>query len=265
MNVLLVPGKVTLAELESIWRGGLSVRLDDGARADIDRAAGLVAQAAAGSEAIYGINTGFGKLASMRIKPEDTARLQRNLILSHCCGVGEPLDHETTRLMMVLKLISVGRGASGIRRETVELLEAMLVHNVVPVVPNRGSVGASGDLAPLAHMAAAMIGESEAFLDGERMASGDALRRAGLVPVVLGPKEGLGLINGTQFSNACALSGLFGAKRNLEASVVSSALSTDAIMGSTAPLNPAIHELRGHQGQIDVARAIGVLLMAMTD
>ena len=200
MSMLLVPGKVTLAQLETIWRDGLAVRLDDGARADIDRAAGLVAQAAAGSEAIYGVNTGFGKLASLRIKPDDTAQLQRNLILSHCCGVGEPLDSATTRLMMVLKLISVGRGASGIRPHTVELLEAMLAHNVVPVVPNRGSVGASGDLAPLAHMAATMIGEGEAFLTGERMPSAEALRRVGLVPVVLGPKEGLGLINGTQFS-----------------------------------------------------------------
>ncbi|MCC0026802.1 MAG: histidine ammonia-lyase [Brucellaceae bacterium] len=256
MSMLLVPGKVTLAQLETIWRDGLAVRLDDGARADIDRAAGLVAQAAAGSEAIYGVNTGFGKLASLRIKPDDTAQLQRNLILSHCCGVGEPLDSATTRLMMVLKLISVGRGASGIRPQTVELLEAMLAHNVVPVVPNRGSVGASGDLAPLAHMAATMIGEGEAFLTGERMPSAEALRRVGLVPVVLGPKEGLGLINGTQFSTACALSGLFGAKHNLEASVVSSAMSTDAIMGSTVPLNTAIHALRGHQGQIDVARAM---------
>ena len=123
MSMLLVPGKVTLAQLETIWRDGLAVRLDDGARADIDRAAGLVAQAAAGSEAIYGVNTGFGKLASLRIKPDDTAQLQRNLILSHCCGVGEPLDSATTRLMMVLKLISVGRGASGIRPHTVELLE----------------------------------------------------------------------------------------------------------------------------------------------
>jgi histidine ammonia-lyase len=260
MSIVLVPGSVTLAELERIWRDEAPVALDKAAFPAMERAAAMVADAAAGDEAVYGVNTGFGKLASVRIRPADTAQLQRNLILSHCCGVGAPLDIATTRLMMALKLVSVGRGASGLRLETVELLQAMLTKGVIPLVPSQGSVGASGDLAPLAHMTATMIGEGEAFFAGERMASAEALRRAGLSPVVLGPKEGLGLINGTQFSTACALAGYFHARRNAEAAVVSSCLSTDAIMGSTAPLEPAIHDLRGHRGQIDVARAMRAIM-----
>ncbi|MEZ5790428.1 MAG: histidine ammonia-lyase [Nitratireductor sp.] len=253
MSIVLTPGAVTLDELERIWRSGTSASLAASARPAIDAAAALVERAASGSEAVYGVNTGFGKLASVRIKPHDTETLQRNLILSHCCGVGEPLDIETTRLMMVLKLISVGRGASGIRWHTVALVQAMLEKGVTPVIPSQGSVGASGDLAPLAHMAATMIGEGEACFQGRRMASAEALQLAGLEPVVLGPKEGLGLINGTQFSTACALTGYFQAMRNARTAIVSSCLSTDAIMGSTAPLEKAIHDLRGHKGQIEVA------------
>ncbi|MEZ5872479.1 MAG: histidine ammonia-lyase [Nitratireductor sp.] len=260
MTAILTPGEVTLAELEKLWRSATAARLSPAARPAIEAAAAMVAQAAAGSEAVYGVNTGFGKLASVRIKPEDTETLQRNLILSHCCGVGEPLDIETTRLMMVLKLISVGRGASGIRWQTIALIEAMLEKGVTPLVPSQGSVGASGDLAPLAHMAATMIGEGEAFLDGVRMPSADALAKAGLKPVVLGPKEGLGLINGTQFSTACALVGYFNALTNANTAIVSSCLSTDAIMGSTAPLEKAIHALRGHAGQIAVASAMRAIM-----
>ncbi|MFZ5751654.1 MAG: histidine ammonia-lyase [Pseudomonadota bacterium] len=260
MTLTLTPGAARLADLEALWRGGLAAVLAPPARPAVEAAAAAVARAAGGTEAVYGVNTGFGKLASVRIDPADTARLQRNLILSHCCGVGEPLDIATTRLMMALKLLSVGHGASGLRWPTVELLQALLAAGVTPVVPSQGSVGASGDLAPLAHMTATLIGEGEAWFGGERMASGRALARAGLSPVELGPKEGLGLINGTQFSTACALAGLFGARRNLEAAVVSACLSTDAIMGSTAPLDPEIHDLRGHRGQIDIAAAMRALM-----
>jgi histidine ammonia-lyase len=256
MIVTLTPGHATLSELENIWRSQAPVKLHDSAIPGIEAAAALVAKAAEGEDAVYGVNTGFGKLASVKIAADDTATLQRNLILSHCCGVGEPLDIPTTRLMMVLKLLSVGRGASGIVLDTVAQIQNMLLKGVTPVVPDQGSVGASGDLAPLAHMAAAMMGEGEAFLEGERMPSLKALQKAGLEPIVLGPKEGLGLINGTQFSTACALAGLFGAWRNAAATVVSSALSTDAIMGSTAPLVDEIHTLRGHAGQIAVARSM---------
>ncbi|MCV2887074.1 histidine ammonia-lyase [Ruegeria aquimaris] len=258
--ISLSPGSTDLATLRTIYRTGAPVRLDPSARAGVDAAAAMVAKAAAGEAAVYGINTGFGKLASTKIAAKDTATLQRNLILSHCCGVGQPLSEARTRLMMVLKLLSLGRGASGVRWQVIELIEAMLERGVIPVVPEQGSVGASGDLAPLAHMTAAMIGAGEAMFQGRRMPADKALAEAGLTPVVLGPKEGLGLINGTQFSTANALAGLFDAWRMAEASMVIAALSTDAIMGSTAPLVPEIHSLRGHAGQIDVARGMRKLM-----
>ena len=254
MTEILHPGSTRLAQLETIWRDQKAAVLDASVRPGVEAAAALVARAAAGDEAVYGVNTGFGKLASVKIPAEDTEALQRNLILSHCCGVGEALDIATTRLMMVLKLLSLGRGASGVAWRTVALIEAMLARGVTPVVPDQGSVGASGDLAPLAHMAAAMIGAGEAWYDGARLPGADALKQAGLEPIVLGPKEGLALINGTQFSTACALVGLWGAWRNAQACIVTAALSTDAIMGSTAPLVDEIHTLRGHRGQIAAAR-----------
>ncbi len=256
----LTPGKVTLEDLEKIYRGSLAVTLDRDAQPAVERAADAVAKVAAGDVAVYGVNTGFGKLASISIPSEDTATLQRNLILSHCCGVGEATETAIVRLMMALKLLSLGRGASGVRWEIVTLIEGMLAKGVTPLVPAQGSVGASGDLAPLAHMAAVMIGSGEALYDGERMAGDAALKAAGLTPTTLGPKEGLALINGTQFSTAYALAGLFDAWTNAEAAIVTSALSTDAIMGSTAPLLPEIHALRGHRGQIEVAAAMRGLL-----
>ena len=260
MTQILHPGATTLTTLESLWRGTGPVALNAVARTAVEASARIVATAAKGDTPVYGINTGFGKLASVRIAPEDTETLQRNLILSHCCGVGEALELSTTRLMMALKLLSLGRGASGVRWEVCALIEAMLSRGVVPVIPVQGSVGASGDLAPLAHMAAVMIGMGEAVYDNEIMIGGVALQKAGLTPVVLGPKEGLALINGTQFSTACALVGLFEGWRGARAAVVTSAMATDAIMGSTAPLHPAIHSLRGHQGQIEVATAMTKLL-----
>lgn len=260
MTEILVPGQVRLATLEAIWRDNQPVELDRSFKRDVEAAHALVARAATGHTAVYGVNTGFGKLASVKIPPEKTQELQRNLILSHCCGVGEALDLSTTRLMMVLKLMSLGRGASGVAWQTITLIESMLARGVTPVVPDQGSVGASGDLAPLAHMAAVMIGAGEAWFDGERLTGSDALARAGLAPIVLGAKEGLALINGTQFSTACALTGLWGAWRNAQTCVVTAALSTDAIMGSTAPLVAAIHLLRGHRGQIDLALAQSTLM-----
>ncbi|WP_309668062.1 histidine ammonia-lyase, partial [Tabrizicola sp.] len=219
-----------------------------------------IARAAAGTAAVYGVNTGFGKLASLKIAPQDTDILQRNLILSHCCGVGDPMDPATTRLMMALKLLSLGRGASGVRWQIIALIEAMLAKGVTPVIPAQGSVGASGDLAPLAHMAAVMIGEGDAIYAGHTLPARDALARAGLAPVILGPKEGLALINGTQFCTAYALAGLFDGWRAAQTALVTSAMSTDAIMGSTAPLAPEIHSLRGHSGQIEAAATMRNLL-----
>ncbi|KUP93242.1 histidine ammonia-lyase [Tritonibacter horizontis] len=256
----MIPGTVTLATLERIFATGTPARLDRSARTGVEAAAAMVAEAAAGAAPVYGVNTGFGKLASTRIAADDTETLQRNLILSHSCGVGAPLAEDKIRLMMALKLLSLGRGASGVRWAVIEQIEQMLARGVIPVVPSQGSVGASGDLAPLAHMAAAMIGEGEATFEGERLPGAEALRRAGIEPIVLGPKEGLGLINGTQFSTACALAGLFQALDLARASVAISALTTDAIMGSTAPLVAEIHTLRGHAGQIDVAAAMRAIM-----
>ncbi len=260
MTQILHPGSTSLSDLETIWRGNGPLALDPGARLAVAASAAIIAAAARGDVPVYGVNTGFGKLASVRIAPQDTETLQRNLILSHCCGVGDPLELATTRLMMALKLLSLGRGASGVRWEICALIEAMISRGVLPVIPVQGSVGASGDLAPLAHMAAVMIGSGEAIFEGRTMPGAEALQLAGLTPVVLGPKEGLALINGTQFSTACALAGLFEGWLAARAAVVTSALSTDAIMGSTAPLNPAIHALRGHRGQIEVAAEMSRLL-----
>jgi histidine ammonia-lyase len=256
----LTPGSVTLGELSKIYWEKLPVLLDPKCRPSMEAAQAKIAAAAAGDEAIYGVNTGFGKLASVKIASKDTAALQRNLILSHCCGVGPAIPRAHARLMMALKLISLGRGASGVRLVLTDLIEGLLAKGVTPVIPAQGSVGASGDLAPLAHMAAVMMGEGEAEYDGVVMHGGKALAKAGLTPVALGPKEGLALINGTQFSTAFALAGLFGAWRAAQTSLVTSALSTDAIMGSTAPLHPEIHRLRGHAGQIDAADAMRGLL-----
>ncbi len=255
----LVPGSVTLAELAAVWRGGAAA-LDPSARPAVEAAAARVAAAVAAGVPVYGVNTGFGKLASVTIPAKDTARLQRNLILSHCSGVGEATPAAVVRLMMALKLVSLGRGASGVRWDIVALIEGMLAKGVVPVVPVQGSVGASGDLAPLAHMAAVMLGEGEAEVGGVRMAGGAALAAAGLAPVALAAKEGLALINGTQFSTAWALVGLFGAWRAAQNALLVSCLSTDAIMGSTAPLRAEIHALRGHRGQVEAAAAMRAVM-----
>ncbi|HEX9859532.1 MAG TPA: aromatic amino acid lyase, partial [Paracoccaceae bacterium] len=219
---VLIPGDTPLAQLERLYRSQSPASLDPGARPGIEAAAAQIAAAAAGDTAVYGVNTGFGKLASLKIAAKDTATLQRNLILSHCCGVGDPMPRDIARLMMALKLLSLGRGASGVRWEIIALLEAMLARGVTPVIPAQGSVGASGDLAPLAHMAAAMIGAGAAEYEGATMPGAQALEKAGLTPVILGPKEGLALINGTQFSTAYALAGLFDGWRAAQGALVTS-------------------------------------------
>lgn len=260
MTIILRPGSVPLSDLETIYWTGAPARLDPAFDAGVAKAAARIAEIVAGNAPVYGINTGFGKLASIKIDSADVETLQRNLILSHCCGVGQPLTENIVRLIMALKLISLGRGASGVRLELVRLLEAMLDKGVIPLIPEKGSVGASGDLAPLAHMAAVMMGHGEAFYAGERMAGAAALRAAGLSPVTLAAKEGLALINGTQVSTALALAGLFRAHRAGQAALITGALSTDAAMGSSAPFHPDIHTLRGHKGQIDTAAALRHLL-----
>ena len=257
MTVTLTPGRMTLAA----WRevaDGAPVRLDPAAMSAVEAGARAVDAIIAKGEPVYGINTGFGRLASIHIASEDLAALQRNIVLSHAAGVGEPMRN--VRLMMALKLASLGRGASGVRPGTLGMLESMLARDVLPIVPSQGSVGASGDLAPLAHLAAAMIGIGEAEHGGERMPAAAALARASLAPIVLGPKEGLALLNGTQFSTAEALAGLFATERVLQAALVTGALSTDAAKGSDTPFDARIHALRGHRGQIEVAAGLRHLM-----
>lgn len=253
MTSHLTPGQVSLADLHTLHTGRDPVRLHDDAYSACAASAAVVAEKAKGDDPIYGINTGFGKLANTRIAPGDVETLQRNLILSHCAGVGEPFDQQTARLIMILKLISLGRGASGVSLTTIHQLEALLARNVTPVIPSKGSVGASGDLAPLAHMAAVLMGEGEAWFEQDRMPAKNALAAAGIKPISLGPKEGLGLINGTQVSTALALKGYFSAWCSMKSALITGALSTDAAMGSAAPFRDEIHQLRGHQGQIDAA------------
>lgn len=260
MVLILEPGKVTLSQLETIYWQCPAVQLASFTKSKIEAGAKRIAEIVELEKPVYGVNTGFGKLASISIAAEDVGSLQRNLILSHCCGVGKPLPVEIVHLIISLKLISLGAGASGVRYQIIQLLEDLLKHNIMPVIPEKGSVGASGDLAPLAHLAAAMLGEGEVFYQGERMPSAQALAKAGLQPVVLAAKEGLALINGTQASTAIALAGLFNSYRALCNSIISGSLTTDAIMGSRMPFHDDIHTLRGHRGQIAVATSIRKLL-----
>jgi histidine ammonia-lyase len=257
--VVLQPGRVSIEEWRSIYRG-TDVRLDPACLPAIEASARAVEAILERGDPVYGINTGFGKLASVGIGAGDLAQLQKNIVLSHATGVGEPMQSEVVRLMLALKLASLARGASGVRPATPALLEAMLARGVLPVVPSQGSVGASGDLAPLAHMAAAMIGIGEMELGGHRLPAAAALRRAGLEPLELGPKEGLALLNGTQFSTAFALAALFAVRDGLHAGLITGALSTDAAKGSDVPFDPRIHALRGHRGQIACADALRRLM-----
>jgi histidine ammonia-lyase len=259
-ELVLTPGQVTLSELGEIYWNSAPVKLDRVCKESVVAAALRIEAAAQGDVPVYGVNTGFGKLASIKIASKDAARLQRNLILSHCCGVGEAIPRHMARLMMSLKLLSFGRGASGVRWVCVELLEQMLTRGVTPIIPAQGSVGASGDLAPLAHMTAVIIGEGRAEYKGKVLSGAEALEKAGLSPIILGPKEGLAFINGTQFSTAFALAGLFEAWRAAQNALITSSMSTDAIMGSTAPTQPEIHALRGHRGQMEAAASIRALL-----
>ncbi len=258
-DILLVPGSTSLADWRAIYRGAVP-RLDPASAACIAESAAAVGRILANGEPVYGINTGFGKLASVRINDADLATLQRNIVLSHAAGIGDPSPVPVIRLMMALKLASLAQGASGVRPETVAVLEAMLVHGLTPVIPAQGSVGASGDLAPLSHMAVTMIGMGEILVGNERLPAADALSRFGLAPIELAAKEGLALLNGTQFSTANALAGLFEAELLFRSALVTGALSTEAAKGSDTPFDPRIHTLRRHRGQIEVAGALRLMM-----
>jgi len=257
----LVPGALDLASLRSFILDKPEIVLEAGTEPCLREAARSVERIVAGGAAVYGVNTGFGKLAKTRIPDEKLRDLQRNLVLSHAAGIGKPLAEPVVRLILLLKANGLARGYSGARYEIVRLLLDMLNRGVIPVIPEKGSVGASGDLAPLAHMSAVVIGEGEAFFAGERLPGAVALERAGLRPIELGPKEGLALLNGTQTSTALALIALFEAETLHQTALVTGALTLDAARGTDAPFDPRLHALRGQKGQIECA-AIYRALMA---
>ena len=259
MTVILSPESLRLHHWRSIYFGA-SAAIDPACRTRVEAGAQTVAAILQKGEPIYGINTGFGKLASVRIEPADLEQLQRNIVLSHAAGVGEPLPDAVSRLVIALKIASLAHGASGIRWATLDRLAQLLSLDVLPVIPAQGSVGASGDLAPLAHLAALLIGVGEARLEGATVSAESALSRYDLKPLVLGPKEGLALLNGTQVSTALALAGLFEAERVFQAALVTGALSTDAAKGSDGPFDARIQALRGHRGQAEVAASLRALL-----
>ena len=259
-SCLLSPGKVTLATLKAIWRGNVTIALEETARGRIQQARDTVAAIVSAGKVTYGINTGFGKLAQTTIPADRLAELQRNLVLSHSVGLGDLLPEEVVRLVMATKVISLARGHSGIRIELVDALISLFNAGVMPCIPEKGSVGASGDLAPLAHLSLMLLGEGEVRVAGKLIPARDGLAMVGLQPIVLGPKEGLALLNGTQVSTALALRGLFEAENVFAAGLLAGALSLEAIKGSVKPFDRRIHEARGQPGQIAVAAAVSELL-----
>ena len=251
---------IALADLRRVYRNEVDVALDDASLAPIDASRALVQRIADGDDAVYGINTGFGRLAQTRIAHDRLAELQRNLVLSHSAGVGPPLPPGVVRLVLVTKAIGLARGFSGVRAEIVRALIALAHSDVLPRIPCKGSVGASGDLAPLAHLSRILIGEGEVSVGDAVLPASEGLRRAGIAPLVLSPKEGLALLNGTQVSTSLALGALFDAENVFAAALVASALSLEAIKGSVRPLDPRIHDARGQPGQIAVAAALRAML-----
>lgn len=253
---------VTLGELRQAWSEPVEVSLGLDAQRAIAESSEYIGDVVAAGEEVYGVNTGFGQLASVRISDDELVRLQENLVRSHSVGVGEDLDDDIVRLIMLMKVIALAEGFSGVRLELVNALCALINHNVYPRIPSKGSVGASGDLAPLAHMASVLIGTGEARVEGKLVPASEALAHAGVEPVRLAPKEGLALLNGTQVSTALALAAVFRSENLLAASLVAGAMSADAVKGSDTPFDRRIQSARGHGGQIAVA---GVLRQLMAD
>lgn len=261
MNSLVMePGHLTLKQLRQVWEQPVELSLAKSSLAAIENATQTVRQVIRENRVVYGINTGFGLLAQTRIPTEELETLQRSIVLSHAAGIGDFLDEATVRLLMTLKINSLARGFSGIRLEVIQALIQLINHQVYPCIPEKGSVGASGDLAPLAHMSALLLGEGEALYQGKRISAAAGLKVAGLDPIVLAPKEGLALLNGTQASTALAIEGLLGAEKCLVAATVVGALTVEAAKGSRTPFDARIHQARGHQAQIDMALAYRQLL-----
>lgn len=257
---IIHPGRFTLADLRNAWQSHSKVALAPEAAPAIDASAATIAKIVAKGDAAYGINTGFGKLAKTRIPDDQLELLQRNLIMSHSVGTGALIEDHVVRLILLMKIGSLARGFSGIRRSVIDAMIAMYNAGIMPCIPVKGSVGASGDLSPLSHMTLGMLGEGNVRVNGELVPARQALQRAGIEPVVLASKEGLALINGTQVSTALALNGLFLAERLLEAGTVAGAMSVDAAKGSDAPFDARIHAVRGQPGQIATAKLYRELL-----
>ena len=260
MNLAIDNQLVTLAVLRDAWRGPVNLSLSNDARRRIAESNELIADVVAGGEQVYGVNTGFGQLAQVRIDDDELAQLQENLVRSHAVGVGEDLDDDTVRLVMLMKVVALAEGFSGVRVELVEAICALINNNIYPRIPAQGSVGASGDLAPLAHMAGVLIGVGEARVAGTIVPAELALQEAGLKPVALAPKEGLALLNGTQVSTALALTAIFRTEHVLAATLAAGAMASDAIKGSATPFDKRIQSVRGHGGQIAVAGVLRELM-----
>ena len=259
--ILEIDGQsLSLLELRQVWEKSIQVRLGEAARINVGRSQAFVDRYLESGDTAYGINTGFGKLASIRIDPHKLARLQENLVRSHAVGVGEPLSEAVVRLAMVMKVAALARGYSGVRPRLLDAICALVNNGIHPIVPSKGSVGASGDLAPLAHIARALIGDGSVNSNGEIISALDALDRAHLEPLELAPKEGLALLNGTQVSTALALAALFRAEHVLSASVIAGAMSTEAIRGSDTPFDERVHVVRGHRGQLEIGTLLHKLM-----
>lgn len=256
----ILPGKLTYEQLSDFYRRPVAIELDPSCWDEVERSRNVVDSLIDRGETVYGLNTGFGLLANQRISREDLAQLQVNLVRSHCAGCGELLDDRIVRLIMLLKLASLSRGFSGVRREVIEILVSFLKADIIPCIPSQGSVGASGDLAPLAHMSLALIGEGDVRFNGQVSPAKSVLAEKGIVPLQLEAKEGLALLNGTQVSTALALAGLFEAENMFRSAVVVGALTVDAAMGSDTPFDPRIHEIRNQPSQIDCAAMYRELL-----
>lgn len=256
----LHPGQLNLQQLRQVHAEPVKLSLAPDSLDKIDRSTATVHQVITQGRTVYGVNTGFGLLANTRIPNEELKKLQRSIVLSHAAGVGAFMRPETVRLLMTLKINSLARGFSGIRLKVIEALICLLNAEIYPCIPLKGSVGASGDLAPLAHMSTVLLGEGEIFYSGERLPGLQGLEIAGLQPCELDPKEGLALLNGTQASTALALEGLFAAENLFAAAVVTGSLSVEAALGSRMPFDERIHQASGHQSRIDTARAYRNLL-----
>ena len=260
MNLTINNQLITLAELRQAWLEPVAVDLGGEARRRIAESNELIDDVVAHGDQVYGVNTGFGQLASVRISGDELAHLQENLVRSHAVGVGEDLDDDIVRLIMLMKVIGLAEGFSGVRLELVDKLCDLINSNIYPRIPSRGSVGASGDLAPLAHMAGALIGIGEVSVRGSLVPAAIALKEAGIEPLRLAPKEGLALLNGTQVSTALALAAVFRTENVLSAALTAGAMSSDAIKGSDTPFDHRIQSVRGHGGQIAVAAVLRDLM-----